>query len=186
MFPNAYKTTLKGADALHKLSKQGLVNVSDLSKRITAGRYASPTCKSTLEYGKAGTVDVQSCCQCIPKRLHPNASVLADIISEFAFEEEMGNLALEQNTDGHVSFAPRPEIQVCTYTASCCFDIHMHWHLQNLPHAAPSILKLSLHWSLHCYCLSCAQDCCSGDLQLNSPVVFHCSVTCSWPTYVCM
>ena len=58
MFPNAYRTTLKGADALHKLSKQGLVNVSDLSKRITAGRYASPTCKSTLEYGKAGTCNL--------------------------------------------------------------------------------------------------------------------------------
>lgn len=79
---------------------------------------------------------MQACHYVVAKRLHPGTPVLADVISEFAFEEEMGNLALEQQTDGHVSFAPRPEIQVCTYTASCSFDMHMLWLLQNLPNAA--------------------------------------------------
>ena len=61
MFPNACKTTLKGADALHKLSKQELVNVSDLSKRIMAGGLASPACKPIFAFGQAGSADCYMC-----------------------------------------------------------------------------------------------------------------------------
>ena len=61
MFPNAYKTTLQGADALRKLSKQGLVNISDLSKRITAGRYTSRTCILNNTYRRSGITDCYEC-----------------------------------------------------------------------------------------------------------------------------